>query len=173
MCIYLNILHANFWLDPNVYWTVNKKTLGTEGHMIPLSTFLSTVSVLSLRKVWINLHLLCFPYKPTQHNTTHTVVMAQTTHSLLVLLLTILHIAPPTHENKMSTADLAALSDIKNSLSDIPGTNFLSTWDFTSPDPCSTFSGITCSLSRVTTLTLGTGLSNLPGLSGSLLQYVR
>ncbi|GAV57334.1 LRR_1 domain-containing protein/LRRNT_2 domain-containing protein/LRR_8 domain-containing protein [Cephalotus follicularis] len=101
--------------------------------------------------------------------------MAQKTqYPLLLLLLAILHIAPdPTleqqHEDKIIGTDLAALSAIKNSLTDIPGgTSFFSTWDLASPDPCSTFSGITCSLNRVTTLTLGTDLSDSPGLAGTL-----
>ncbi|KAF2298238.1 hypothetical protein GH714_020779 [Hevea brasiliensis] len=68
----------------------------------------------------------------------------------------------------MNTIDLTALAAIKDSLTGIPGSNFFSTWDFASQDPCSTFSGITCSLNRVTSLTLGTGLSDSPGLAGSL-----
>ncbi|XP_047946684.1 LRR receptor-like serine/threonine-protein kinase FLS2 [Salvia hispanica] len=61
--------------------------------------------------------------------------------------------------------DLAALRQIKNSLT---AAQFFSTWDFSSPDPCSSFAGLTCSGSRVTILTLGTGLSDSPGLAGSL-----
>ncbi|GLT92843.1 hypothetical protein SLE2022_106580 [Rubroshorea leprosula] len=69
----------------------------------------------------------------------------------------------------LNPADLAALATIKDTLTDIPGTHFLSTWDFTSPDPCSSFSGITCSSdNRVTLLTLGTGFSDSPGLAGTL-----
>ncbi|XP_038696812.1 probable leucine-rich repeat receptor-like protein kinase At1g35710 [Tripterygium wilfordii] len=85
----------------------------------------------------------------------------------LVLLL-ILHSAIPSLQ-KMSPVDLAALSAIKDSLIDIKHNNFFSTWDFTAPDPCSSFSGIACSsLNRVISLTLGTGLSGSPGLAGSL-----
>ncbi|EOX93227.1 Leucine-rich repeat - like 10 [Theobroma cacao] len=70
---------------------------------------------------------------------------------------------------KISAIDLAALSAIKDSLTDIPGSRFFSTWDFTAPDPCSTFTGVTCSFDdRVTILSLGTGLSDSPGLAGSL-----
>lgn len=73
---------------------------------------------------------------------------------------------------KIATVDLNALKTIKASLTDIPGSTFFSTWDFTSPDPCSSFSGLTCSLIssslRVTALSLGTGLSGSPGLAGSL-----
>ncbi|KAG6780106.1 hypothetical protein POTOM_016518 [Populus tomentosa] len=92
-------------------------------------------------------------------------------HALfLFLLLLLVNACHPSHQNqnKISLNDLAALAAIKDSLTDIPGSNFFSTWDFTSPDPCSTFSGITCSLNRVTILTLGTGLSNTPGLAGFL-----
>ncbi|KAE8695214.1 proteasome subunit alpha type-4-like [Hibiscus syriacus] len=70
---------------------------------------------------------------------------------------------------KISGVDLAALSVIKDSLTDIPGSRFFSTWDFSSPDPCSSFTGVTCGFDgRVTVLSLGTGLSVSPGLAGSL-----
>ncbi|XWS36787.1 hypothetical protein CRYUN_Cryun20dG0115900 [Craigia yunnanensis] len=73
------------------------------------------------------------------------------------------------HRPKISAVDLAALSAIKDSLTDIPGSRFFSTWDFTAPDPCSSFTGVTCSFNnRVTILSLGTGLSDSPGLAGSL-----
>ncbi|KAL5741788.1 hypothetical protein ACOSP7_028520 [Xanthoceras sorbifolium] len=93
-------------------------------------------------------------------------------HSLLPLVLVLLHIVSPSlqyhdHE-KINSVDLAALASIKSTLTDIPGTDFFSTWDFNSPDPCSTFSGVTCSFNRVTILILGTGLSGSPGLAGSL-----
>ncbi|XP_054799454.1 leucine-rich repeat receptor-like serine/threonine-protein kinase BAM2 [Prosopis cineraria] len=72
---------------------------------------------------------------------------------------------------KLNFSDLKALFAIKNSLTSIYNTrnSFFSTWDFTSPDPCSSFSGVTCSLLhpsslRVTILSLG----NSPGLAGSL-----
>ncbi|XP_060189987.1 LRR receptor-like serine/threonine-protein kinase RGI1 [Lycium barbarum] len=74
----------------------------------------------------------------------------------------------------ISAVDLSALREIKNSLTDISSSSpnpFFTTWDFTTSDPCSTFAGITCSSSipkRVTTLNLGTGLSDSPGLAGTL-----
>lgn len=92
-------------------------------------------------------------------------------HLLFALLLFVVLACPSNqqqHQKKMNTIDLTALAAIKDSLTDIPGKNFFSTWDFASPDPCSTFSGITCSLNRVTALTLGTGLSDSPELAGSL-----
>ncbi|XP_028778477.1 receptor-like protein 31 [Neltuma alba] len=72
---------------------------------------------------------------------------------------------------KLNFSDLKALIAIKNSLTPIYNTrhSFFSTWDYTSPDPCSSFSGVTCSLLqpaslRVTILSLG----DSPGLAGSL-----
>ncbi|KAF3532528.1 hypothetical protein DY000_02042606 [Brassica cretica] len=59
--------------------------------------------------------------------------------------------------------DRADLKSIRDSLTDMPGSAFFSTWDFIVPDPWSSFSSLTCtSLGRVTALTLG------PNLSGSL-----
>ncbi|KAK3036596.1 hypothetical protein RJ639_031661 [Escallonia herrerae] len=108
--------------------------------------------------------------------------MTQLHHALLFLVSLLLFCRPTSqqfhHPQRISPNDLAALRDIKNSLTDLssrPGTNFFSTWDFSAPDPCSSFAGVTCSVQpgsvsgqRVTTLTLGTGLSDSPGLSGSL-----
>ncbi|KAF9672148.1 hypothetical protein SADUNF_Sadunf11G0010600 [Salix dunnii] len=101
--------------------------------------------------------------------------MAKPRSLFLFLLFLLVNACRPSHQqdqNKISSNDLAALAAVKESLTDIPGSNFFTTWDFTSPDPCSTFSGITCSLSRVTTLTLGTGLSNSRGLAGFLCPSV-
>ncbi|KAJ6725265.1 LEUCINE-RICH REPEAT (LRR) FAMILY PROTEIN [Salix viminalis] len=97
-------------------------------------------------------------------------------HALFLFrLLLLVNACRPSHQqdqNKISSGDMAALAAVKESLTDIPGSNFFATWDFTAPDPCSTFSGITCSLGRVTTLTLGTGLSNSRGLAGFLCPSV-
>ncbi|KAH6796026.1 hypothetical protein C2S51_037012 [Perilla frutescens var. frutescens] len=72
--------------------------------------------------------------------------------------------------NSIDPTDFAALRQIKNSLTDIPSTSrFFSSWDFAAAtDPCSSFAGVTCSATRVTILTLGTGLSDSPGLAGTL-----
>ncbi|KAI5570284.1 hypothetical protein BDE02_11G018000 [Populus trichocarpa] len=97
--------------------------------------------------------------------------MAKSHALFLLLLLLLVDACRPSHQqdqNKISSNDLAALAAVKDSLTDIPGSNFFSTWDFTSPDPCSAFSGITCSLNRVTILTLGTGVSSSRGLAGFL-----
>ncbi|KAJ8532058.1 hypothetical protein K7X08_011981 [Anisodus acutangulus] len=95
---------------------------------------------------------------------------------MLLLLLPVVLILP-SHVQQVegiSAVDLSALREIKNSLTDITSSSpnaFFTTWDFTNPDPCSSFDGIICSSfipRRVTTLTLGTGLSNSPGLAGTL-----
>ncbi|GAA0171078.1 hypothetical protein LIER_25198 [Lithospermum erythrorhizon] len=77
---------------------------------------------------------------------------------------------------KLSSIDLIALREIKNSLTEIPTSStseFFGSWDFNTPEPCSTFAGIICTsttnpIRRVISLTLGTGLSESPGLAGSL-----
>ncbi|GAB4847783.1 hypothetical protein Ancab_026846 [Ancistrocladus abbreviatus] len=99
--------------------------------------------------------------------------------SLLLLLLMLALISlfqvslEQRDEPKLGTIDMAALLSIKNSLTDLPGTRFFSTWDSTSPYPCSSFAGVACALSppntlRVISLALGTGFSDSPGLAGSL-----
>ncbi|KAF6136639.1 hypothetical protein GIB67_011760 [Kingdonia uniflora] len=91
---------------------------------------------------------------------------------LLLLLLVSLTLQTQPSPPKLNPIDFAALFSIKSTLSDLPGSNFFASWDFLSPHPCSTFSGITCSFEsdslRVDTLTLGTGLVNSSGLTGSL-----
>lgn len=94
---------------------------------------------------------------------------------MLLLYLSLLLPAPSVQQQnqppKLNFSDLRALLAIKNSLTNIYSTkhSFFSTWDVTSPDPCSSFSGVTCSLLdpyslRVTILSLG----DSPGLAGSL-----
>ncbi|KAG0468306.1 hypothetical protein HPP92_017634 [Vanilla planifolia] len=74
-------------------------------------------------------------------------------------------------------ADREALFDIRQSLHDLPGSSFFSNWDFSSgSEPCNTFTGVICSYDsdeepnflQVSTLTLGTGLVDSPGLGGTL-----
>ncbi|XP_043700467.1 LRR receptor-like serine/threonine-protein kinase ERECTA [Telopea speciosissima] len=95
----------------------------------------------------------------------------------LLLFLFLTHQSLQQQQQQISAADLAALHDIRNSLRDLPHSDFFSTWDFAAPNPCSTFTGLLCSpdpsatatpLLRVTSLTLGTGLAGSPGLVGSL-----
>ncbi|KAK4801475.1 hypothetical protein SAY86_021962 [Trapa natans] len=93
----------------------------------------------------------------------------QLLHSPLIILhlSLILTLSPQSLQQRLSPVDLAALRSIKDSLTDLPGSHFFSTWDFASSrNPCSTFLGLTCSssstLARVTALSLG------PSLAGSL-----
>ncbi|XP_030546585.1 leucine-rich repeat receptor-like kinase protein THICK TASSEL DWARF1 [Rhodamnia argentea] len=90
--------------------------------------------------------------------------------SLLLLAALLLALPPPSLQLRIAAADLAALLAVKNSLTDLPGAAFFSSWDFAAPDSCSSFAGVTCSPSgRVTALSLGSGgLSGSPGLAGSL-----
>ncbi|CAN4110058.1 unnamed protein product [Withania somnifera] len=93
---------------------------------------------------------------------------------LLLLLPLVLVSSIIEAQGMMSAIDLSALREIKNSLTDITSNSpnsFFTSWDFTASDPCSSFAGITCSSfspRRVITLTLGTGLTNSPGLAGTL-----
>ncbi|WJX32750.1 hypothetical protein P8452_21039 [Trifolium repens] len=89
-----------------------------------------------------------------------------------VLLLVILLFIPPSFHSQqlqnpnMNPLDLKALLSIKNSLTEISPTNsFFSTWNLTAPNPCSSYSGVTCFFNRVSILSLGT--DSLP-LAGSL-----
>ncbi|KAE9605101.1 hypothetical protein Lal_00036667 [Lupinus albus] len=64
----------------------------------------------------------------------------------------------------INTFDLKALLSIKNTLTELsPKAPFFSTWNLTAPDPCSSFYGVTCSLDRVTILSLGTNSFKLAG----------
>ncbi|KAG8364544.1 hypothetical protein BUALT_Bualt18G0008100 [Buddleja alternifolia] len=97
--------------------------------------------------------------------------MAKSSPSLLFLplVLSLLLLITPSTNSLTHPTDLAALQQIKNSLTDIPSAaHFFSSWNFAAADPCSSFAGVTCSASRVTILTLGTGLSDSPGLAGTL-----
>ncbi|RWR93652.1 putative inactive leucine-rich repeat receptor-like protein kinase IMK2 [Cinnamomum micranthum f. kanehirae] len=62
--------------------------------------------------------------------------------------------------------DFLALQSIRKSLSDMPGSSFFSSWDFTS-DPCS-FSGVFCDSDKVVALNLGDQTAGSPGLTGRL-----
>ncbi|KAI4318902.1 hypothetical protein MLD38_032557 [Melastoma candidum] len=101
-----------------------------------------------------------------------------TSHFLTLLLL--LFVAPPTslarplsrHRRWPPFHDLPALRSLKDSLTDLPGSSFFSTWDFSlpSPNPCLSFSGLTCSPDgrRITILSLGDSSLVGPGLAGFL-----
>ncbi|KAK7306863.1 hypothetical protein VNO77_44823 [Canavalia gladiata] len=85
------------------------------------------------------------------------------------LLLSLIFPSPSIQQGnypKMNPLDLMALLSIKNTLTELSPTKpFFSTWNLTAPDPCSSFSGVTCFLDRVSILSLGT--NSLP-LAGSL-----
>ncbi|XP_075499602.1 uncharacterized protein LOC142538045 [Primulina tabacum] len=90
---------------------------------------------------------------------------------LLFLQLVIFSFFTSASSLSMSKSDFAALREIRNSLTEIPSaaaTRFFSSWDFSAADPCTSFAGVTCFSSRVTILSLGTGLSESPGLAGTL-----
>ncbi|KAL3644837.1 hypothetical protein CASFOL_010017 [Castilleja foliolosa] len=62
--------------------------------------------------------------------------------------------------------DFLALQSIRKSLSDLPGSNYFTSWDFTS-DPCN-FPGVYCDQDKVIALNLGDPRAGSPGLSGRL-----
>lgn len=62
--------------------------------------------------------------------------------------------------------DFLALQSIRRSLNDMPGSNYFSSWDFTS-DPCN-FAGVYCSANKVIALNLGDPRAGSPGLTGRL-----
>ncbi|XVE77717.1 hypothetical protein DITRI_Ditri13aG0085500 [Diplodiscus trichospermus] len=62
--------------------------------------------------------------------------------------------------------DFLALQSIRKSLSDLPGSNFFDSWDFTS-DPCN-FAGVYCESDRVMALNLGDPRAGSPGLTGRI-----
>ncbi|KAJ7297746.1 hypothetical protein O6H91_Y038700 [Diphasiastrum complanatum] len=72
---------------------------------------------------------------------------------------------------ELHPTDLAVLKDLHNSLRDMPGSSFFSTWKF-QLDPCHFFTGVVCDSiqgwTRVTALNLGTGYAGAPGLAGEL-----
>ncbi|KAL3827891.1 hypothetical protein ACJIZ3_016693 [Penstemon smallii] len=62
--------------------------------------------------------------------------------------------------------DFLALQSIRKSFSDLPGSNYFASWDFTS-DPCN-FAGIYCEENKVIALNLGDPRAGSPGLSGRI-----
>lgn len=92
---------------------------------------------------------------------------------LLTFSVTLLLSISPTTQQQLALLDLNALRQIMDSLTDVKNGGFFSTWNFSSPEnPCSTFTGVTCSVIngqlRVTSLFFGTGLSDSPGLAGTI-----
>ncbi|PKU80556.1 LRR receptor-like serine/threonine-protein kinase ERL1 [Dendrobium catenatum] len=66
----------------------------------------------------------------------------------------------------LDPVDFVALQSIRKSLSDLPGSDFFSQWDFTG-DPCS-FPGVFCAGDQVVALALGDPRAGTPGLTGRL-----
>ncbi|KAI9080416.1 hypothetical protein K1719_037810 [Acacia pycnantha] len=66
----------------------------------------------------------------------------------------------------LDPVDFLALQSIHKSLQDMPGSSFLSSWDFTS-DPCN-FAGVYCDSDKVIALNLGDPRAGAPGLTGKL-----
>ncbi|WVZ67819.1 hypothetical protein U9M48_016848 [Paspalum notatum var. saurae] len=98
---------------------------------------------------------------------------------LLLLLLPVLLLLLGSHADAatLHERDAAALRDIRAGLRDLPGSRFFDTWD-DARSPCA-YAGVVCAPDpdepagpdpplRVAVLTLGTGLSDSPGLVGTL-----
>ncbi|GMI99107.1 hypothetical protein like AT1G03440 [Hibiscus trionum] len=66
----------------------------------------------------------------------------------------------------LDPVDFLALQCIRKSLHDLPGSNFLASWDFTS-DPHN-FAGVYCESDRVVALNLGDPRAGSPGLTGRI-----
>ena len=66
----------------------------------------------------------------------------------------------------LDPVDFLALQSIRKSLEDMPGSNYFSSWDFTS-DPCN-FAGVYCENEKVVALNIGDPRAGAPGLSGRL-----
>ncbi|XP_057487304.1 probable leucine-rich repeat receptor-like protein kinase IMK3 [Actinidia eriantha] len=66
----------------------------------------------------------------------------------------------------LNPIDFLALQSIRKTLHDMPGSNYFSSWDFTS-DPCN-FAGVYCNGDKVIALNLGDPRAGSPGLIGRL-----
>ncbi|PSS06251.1 Receptor-like protein kinase [Actinidia chinensis var. chinensis] len=66
----------------------------------------------------------------------------------------------------LNPIDFLALQSIRKALDDMPGSNYFSSWDFTS-DPCN-FAGVYCDGDKVIALNLGDPRAGAPGLTGRL-----
>ncbi|XP_076901129.1 uncharacterized protein LOC143555477 [Bidens hawaiensis] len=94
-------------------------------------------------------------------------------NKILILIITniiiILHQIQPSY-SMLHPVEFLALQSIKKSLQDMPGSTYLSSWDFTS-NPCN-FAGVFCvtenDSERVVTLNLGDPRASTPGLAGRL-----
>ncbi|KAI3948147.1 hypothetical protein MKX01_014746 [Papaver californicum] len=86
-------------------------------------------------------------------------------YSLITILLLYLCISISV-KAMLDPTDFLALQAIRKSLNDLPGSNFFSSWDFTS-DPCN-FSGVYCVSDRVVALNLGDPKAGSSGLTGHI-----
>lgn len=66
----------------------------------------------------------------------------------------------------LNPTDFLALQSIRKSLSDLPGSSYFASWDFTS-DPCN-FAGVYCDGDKVIALNLGDPRAGSPGLTGRI-----
>ena len=90
-----------------------------------------------------------------------------------LVALTMMSISLPLHAQLLHPIDMLALHSIKNSMQDLPGGSFFSTWVFALRiNPCQTFSGVQCvkvgSFNRIYSMSLGPPTAGTPGLAGSL-----
>ncbi|KAI3819296.1 hypothetical protein L1987_13123 [Smallanthus sonchifolius] len=88
-----------------------------------------------------------------------------------MLLLIIINLFIVIHQVRFSLSildptDFLALQSIRKSLEDMHGSNYFSSWDFTT-DPCN-FAGVFCAGERVVALNLGDPRAGAPGLSGRI-----
>ncbi|KAF7804794.1 putative inactive leucine-rich repeat receptor-like protein kinase IMK2 [Senna tora] len=91
--------------------------------------------------------------------------------SYIFLIICLIHILSHLRARAMlDPVDFLALQSIRKALDDMPGSNFLSSWDFTS-DPCN-FAGVYCDSDRVIALNLGDPRAGAPGLTGKLDQAI-
>lgn len=88
------------------------------------------------------------------------------TNASLLLSLSLLFLLQSPAAAVLDPVDFLALQSIRKSLSDLPGSDFFSQWDFTG-DPCS-FPGVFCAENHVVALALGDPRAGIPGLSGRI-----
>ncbi|KAF7053599.1 hypothetical protein CFC21_061481 [Triticum aestivum] len=84
----------------------------------------------------------------------------------LLLAAVLLTVAVQPAAATLHPVDYLALQAVRRALTDLPGSGFFASWDFTG-DPCG-FAGVSCSGDgRVVTLALGDPRAGAPGLSGA------
>lgn len=97
-------------------------------------------------------------------------------HLLLLVCLFVCccHVRAQQQQLLLHTQDFEVLASVKNSMVDLPGGCFFSTWEFAADiDPCKSFNGVECITApdgskRVSSLFLGPQSAGSPGLSGTL-----